>query len=327
MRAWLAAKFGDPLDVLELVEVPRPKPGPDQVLVRILAAGLGLPDLMSVQGRYGAIPTPPVTPGQEVVAIIEEVGGECPFAPGDRVNAFTMYREGSGGLADYALCHVRDLYPLSEALSDTEGAGFLVPYHTAYVGLVTRGGLKSGETLLVLGGAGGTGSAAIQLGKALGATVIATARGQAKANFCKAQGADHVVDLLTEDLISTVKAHTGGRGANIVYDPVGGEAYTQATGCVAMNGRIVLIGYASGRWGEVSAYDMVLKSYSAVGALLGRRTRRDKEEAITALTALADAGRISVPVSGVHGMEDVPQVLGGLGREVMGKLIIKIAER
>jgi NADPH2:quinone reductase len=194
MFAWQAAKFGEPLDVLKLKDMDKPIPGPGEVVIKVRAVGLGLPDLMSVQGRYPFVTECPAIPGHSFSGTIDSTGPQSSFSPGMRVMARTMYKNQAGALAEYAVAREFDTFPTPDALDDEQAAGFVVPYHTAYVGLVNRTKLAEGETLLVLGGAGASGSAAIELGKALGARVVATARGDAKADFCRALGADHIID-------------------------------------------------------------------------------------------------------------------------------------
>ena len=233
MRAWQTVKPGRPMDALYLnedVEPPRPTPG--TVHLEVIAAGIGLPDAFMCQGSYALTPkTLPFTQGQEVVGRIIECGEDVHGRKaGDRVMAVTSFFTGHGSFAEQCLGLDGFCMPVPDEMSDAEGAGCLIPFHTAYIALVTRGKIEAGENVLVIGGAGGTGQAAMQIAKALGARVIATAGGPEKAEFCRALGADHVIDYRSEDIAESVKAATDGRGADAIYDPVGGEAFASFPG-------------------------------------------------------------------------------------------------
>jgi NADPH:quinone reductase-like Zn-dependent oxidoreductase len=193
------------------------------------------------------------------------------------------------------------------------------------VGLVQRGQIQAGETLLVLGGAGSSGSAAIMLGKAFGATVIATASSAEKAEFCRKLGADHVVNYSEQPIHKAVREITGGVGAQIVYDPVGGSAYEAATKCVAQHGRIVFIGYGSGTWPKVDPLHVVLKSYSLIGAFAGARTTEETRAHHAHLVQLAEAGKIGVPLDKVFDFDHVPQAIDRLAKgEMLGKVVVRV---
>ncbi|MGE0667956.1 MAG: NADPH:quinone oxidoreductase family protein [Sphingomonadales bacterium] len=325
MRAWRAEKFGEAIDVLELVDAPVPEPGHNQIQVKVSAAGVGLPDVLMIRGNYPAVQAPPVTPGQEVVGIVTAVGSDADVKVGERVMTSTQFASGAGGFADYAIASAPSAMTIPKNFSDEEAAGFYVPYHTGYVGLIQRGQLQAGETLLVLGGAGSSGSAAIMLGKAYGATVIATASNPEKAEFCRKLGADHVINYAEQPIHKAVREITGNKGANLVYDPVGGSAYEAATKCVAQHGRIVLIGYGSGEWPKIDPLHVVLKSYSVVGAFAGARTTEETRAQHAELVKLAEAGKIGVPVDKVFGFGEVPQAIDRLARgEMLGKVVVKV---
>lgn len=326
MKAWRAHRFGEPLDVLMLEEdVDRPVAGPGEILIEVACVGAGLPDLMAVQGRYPLITTPPVTPGHSLVGKVIAVCEGSRLSPGDRVVARTLFRDGTGAFAEYALAQDQDSFPAPAALSDEQAAGFVVPFHTAYVGLVSRGKLRAGETLLVLGGAGSSGSAAISLGKALGATVIATARNAAKVALCFAQGADHVIETADEHIGDAAREWTGGRGVDVLFDPVGGAPCEQAVGAMAVNGRLVLIGFSAG-WPRLDPLDMIVRQYSAIGAALPNRSAEERQEAADVLDALASAGKIKVPVQAVFPFTETAKVIARLGGDVMGRLIVRVRE-
>ena len=327
MRAWQTVKSGRPRDALALNEaVAAPEPRPGTVRLEVLAAGIGLPDAFMCQGSYALTPTTPFTQGQEVVGRIvgwgEGVENRC---IGDRVMAVTSFLTGDGGFAEQCLGLDDFCLPVPDEMTDAEGAAFLIPFHTAYLGLATRGQLAAGETLLVIGGAGGTGSAAVQVGKVLGARVIATAGGPEKADFCRSLGADHVVDYRAEDIAEGVRAATDGRGADVIYDPVGGEAFTSATKCIAHAGRILAIGFASGSWGKVDTAHLVYQNYSVVGVIPSNYDRAFKEQAQEDLLGWWREGALRCAVDELVPFEALPDALERLvaGR-VKGKLTLAV---
>ena len=325
MKAWRAESFGEAVDVLHKVDAPIPEPTGSQILIKVSATGVGLPDVLMVRGNYPAVSVPPVTPGQEVVGTIAAVGPDATAKVGERVMASTYFAQGHGGFAEYTLSSSSSALPVPKTFNDEEGAGFWVAYHTGYVGLIQRGEIKAGETLLVLGGAGSSGSAAIVLGKAMGATVIATASNAEKAAFCTSLGADHVINFNDTPIHKAVREITGGAGANIVYDPVGGSAYDSATKCIAQHGRIIMIGYGSGTWPKIDPLHAVLKSYSLVGAFAGARTAAETHAQHAHLVELAEAGKISVPIDKVFDFDHVPQAIDRLATgEMLGKVVVKI---
>lgn len=325
MRAWRAETFGEAIDVLKLVDAPVPEPKGNQIQVKVTAAGVGLPDVLMIRGNYPAVAAPPVTPGQEVVGVVTAAGPEADVKIGQKVMTSTQFASGAGGFAEYCLASANSAMTIPKNMSDEEAAGFFVPYHTGYVGLVQRGQIKAGETLLVLGGAGSSGSAAIMLGKAMGATVIATASSADKAEFCRKLGADHVINYSEQPIHKAVREITGGTGAQIVYDPVGGSAYEAATKCIAQHGRIVFIGYGSGTWPKVDPLHVVLKSYTLIGAFAGARTTEETRAHHAHLVELAEAGKIGVPVDKVFDFDHVPQAIDRLAKgEMLGKVVVRL---
>ena len=327
MRAWQTVKPGKPKDVLAINEnLPAPVPYTGTVLVEVLAAGMGLPDVFMCQGSYAMTPQIPFTQGQEVVGrVIGWAEGVENRKLGDRVMAVTSFFTGNGAYAEQCLALDDFCLPVPDGMTDAEGAAFLIPFHTAYIGLVTRGKLEPGETLLVLGGAGGTGTAAIQLGKALGARVIATVAGQEKVEYCKRLGADLVIDRKQQDISKAVMEATNGKGANCVYDPVGGSAFTAATKCVAHEGRILAIGFASGSWGPVDTAHMVYQNYSVVGVIPSKYDRTFKEAAQKRLLGWWKEGRLKTQIEEFVAFEDLPDALERLAAsKVQGKLALKV---
>lgn len=327
MKAWRAEQFGKPSDVLKLVDVDVPVPGAGEALLRVLATNIGLPDRMMLEGRYFLVPTPPVTPGQEVVGIVEAAGRDYPFPVGTRVIAGTNFTSGSGGLAEYCLSPATGAVRASDDMPDEQAAAFLGTFHVAHVGLVHRARARPGESLLVLGGSGGTGSTAIQLAKALGLTVIATVRDRRKAAYCRQQGADHVIDLGAGALAEQVRALTGGKGADIVYDTVGAPLADKALDAMAIGGRCILVGFAGGStFPRVEPFEILTHGISVTGALHSVRTPEEREDALTTLGRLFSEGKISMPIDEVIPFDEVPAALDRLGGAVMGKLIMRMSD-
>ncbi|CBG74835.1 putative oxidoreductase [Streptomyces scabiei 87.22] len=245
---------GEPGEVMRLQDVERPTPGDGQVLLKVRAANVNFPDALMCRGHYQVRPPLPFTPGVEICGETED---------GRRVIANPVLPH--GGFAEYAVADAAALLPAPEALDDAEVAALHIGYQTAWFALHRRARLEAGETLLVHAAAGGVGSAAVQLGKAAGATVIGVVGGADKAVVARELGCDVVVDRRSEDVVSAVKAATGGRGADVIYDPVGGDAYTQSTKVVAFEGRIVVVGFAGGTIPSPGLNHALVKNYSILG--------------------------------------------------------------
>jgi NADPH2:quinone reductase len=329
MRAWQVRGRGEPREVLELVEAEPPEPGPGQIRMRVLAAGVGLPDVYMCRGSYALTPELPFTPGQELVGIVSALGEGARARIGERRMATSAFhfRHGSFAQECLALDDFAQLAP--DEMSDAEAAGFMIPYHTAWVGLVQRARLVAGETLLVLGAAGGSGSTALQLGKALGARVIATAGGEDKVGFCRKLGADVVIDYRAEEIAKAVLRATGGRGVDVVYDPVGGAAFSAATRCIAHEGRILAVGFGSGSWGQVVTPHLVARSYSVLGVMPGAGyDRAFKERSHAELIAHWKAGRLCVPLHRVFPFAEVPAAIEEIAAgKMMGKVVVEVSRR
>ena len=299
MKAWRVASLGEPKEVLALEEVPEPVPGPGQVAVRVLAAAANFPDVLMCRGLYQEKPELPFTPGIELCGSVVAVGaGVTGFAPGDRVIGYTVLPY--GGLAEAALLNASETFPAPDALDDAGAGALYIGYQTGWFGLHRRAGLRAGETLLVHAAAGGVGSAAVQLGKAAGARVIGVVGGPAKAQVARELGADVVIDRHAQDFVEVVKAETGGRGADVIYDPVGGDTYKRSTKCIAFEGRILIIGFAGGEIQSAALNHALIKNYSIVGLHWGLYPRYEPSslaECHQALTALAADGKIRPAVS------------------------------
>lgn len=328
MKAWRVHELGAPADVLHLDDVPDPDAGPDQLLVRVQAAALNFPDVLLCHGKYQERPPLPFTPGIELTGEVVSAPDGSGFRPGDRVLGGPSPM--GGAFAEYAVLPVNNAFRVPEGMPADEAAALYLTYQTGHVGLHRRAGLRAGETLLVHAGAGGVGSAAIQLGTAAGATVIATAGGPEKVRVCRDLGADLAIDYLAEDFVAVVKEYTDGVGADVIYDPVGGDVFDASRRCLAWEGRLIVVGFTSGRIPEAPANHALIKNYSIVGLHWGMY--RTKEPAlITAvhedLTRLYAEGRIRPFVSERFGFAQLPDALGRLAsRRTVGKVVLVLAE-
>ena len=276
MKAWRVHEFGEPRHVMSLDDVPDPQPDAGQLLVRVLAAAANFPDVLMCRGLYQVRPALPFTPGIELCGEVMELGTDVTgFAVGERVIGLSVLP--AGGFAEFALMDTATTFPAPGALDDAEAAAFYIGYQTGWFGLHRRAQLQAGETLLVHAAAGGVGSAAVQLGKAAGARVIGVVGGPEKAEVARSLGADVVVDRHTEDFVEVVKQVTGGRGADVVYDPVGGDAYQRSTKCVAFEGRILVVGFAGGQIQTAALNHALVKNYSIVGLHWGLYANKDPQ--------------------------------------------------
>jgi NADPH2:quinone reductase len=316
MRAWRVHELGDPSQVMSFDEVDQPTPGEGQLLVKVRAAALNFPDVLMAMGMYQEKPPLPYTPGVELCGEIVETGQRVIGSPAG----------GPGAFAEYALMDAAAAFPVPDSMSDEKAASLYLTYQTGYVGLHRRAHLQAGETLLVHAGAGGVGTAAIQLGKAAGATVIATAGGPRKTQVCADLGADHVIDYTNEDFVSIVKDVTGGRGADVIYDPVGGDVFDKSRKCVAFEGRIVVVGFTSGRIPEAPANHLLVKNYSVVGLHWGLYRKYDQSvfpETHERLVELVEQGKVDPLVGEVMPLDQAPQALLKLAsRDTVGKVVL-----
>ncbi|GBQ02867.1 alcohol dehydrogenase [Streptomyces spongiicola] len=289
MQAWRVHRNGEPGEVMRLEETGRPKPGEGQVLLRVRAANVNFPDALLCRGHYQVTPPLPFTPGVELCGETED---------GRRVIATPALPY--GGFAEYAVADEAAVLPAPDSLDDAEAAALHIGYQTGWFGLHRRADLQEGETLLVHAASGGVGSAAVQLGKAAGARVIGVVGGPEKAAVAREIGCDLVIDRHADDIVAAVKDATGGRGADVVYDPVGGDAYGKSAKCVAFEGRIVVVGFASGTIPSPALNHALVKNYSIVGLHWGLYNQRDPRAVLRChetLTGLAAKGLIRPLVS------------------------------
>ncbi|MFE9370280.1 NADPH:quinone oxidoreductase family protein [Streptomyces sp. NPDC006711] len=289
MQAWRVHENGEPGEVMRLDDIDRPVPGPGQVLLRVRAANINFPDALLCRGQYQIRPPLPFTPGVEICGETED---------GRRVIANPALPH--GGLAEYVVADEAALLPAPGALDDAEAAALHIGYQTGVFGLHRRAHLQKGETLLVHAAAGGVGSAAVQLGKAAGARVIGVVGGPEKAAVARELGCDLVIDRRSEDIVAAVKEATGGRGADVIYDPVGGDAYAKSAKCVAFEGRIVIVGFASGSVPAPALNHALVKNYSIVGLHWGLYAQKDPASIARChdqLTRLAAEGAIKPLIS------------------------------
>ena len=323
MRALLCKEHGM-ADKLELVDDwPEPTPGPDEVLIDIKAAGLNFPDVLIIQGKYQFQPEMPFIPGGECAGIVKAVGENVSrYKPGDKVIGMM----GHGCFADMAVMHQLAVSPMPEGLDFQQAAGVAITYFTSYHALKQRAQLKAGETLLVLGAAGGVGSTAVELGKLMGARVIAAASSEEKLAMCRELGADDTINYSEQDLKTAIKELTGGKGVDVVYDPVGGDYAEPAIRGMAWNGRYLVIGFASGPIPEIPLNLTLLKGCSIVGVFWGRFTGEEPEvnrRNIEELWALFAEGKLKPAINDVFPLEDYEKAYGVMtGRRARGKVIL-----
>ena len=323
MRAWQVHELGDPQEALKLEEVEDPEPGPGEVVVEVEAAALNFFDILLCKGEYQERPETPFTPGGEVSGTISAVGEGVDLKEGLRVIATPFP---SGGYAEkVAVPAENGVFPIPDDMTSEAAAAMHVAYQSAHFGLHRRANLKEGETVLVHAGAGGIGSAAIQLARAAGARVFSTAGGPEKVEVCERLGAEVAVDYKEENFVDAVKKATEGRGAEVIFDPVGGEVFDLSRRCVAFEGRIVVVGFTSGSIADVPTNHLLVKNYSVVGLHWGLYNKVAPElvvETHEALVELYQNDEIDPLIFKTVPFEEVPEALGLLGsRKTYGKLI------
>lgn len=325
MYAWQATTLGEPEKALSLVELPVPEPGPGQLLVRVRATALNFPDVMLCRGQYQIRLDPPFVPGVEFCGEVAGLGeGADPGLLGTRVVGNPVLPQGA--LAEYTLMTAAEAYPAPESLDDAAASALHIAYQTAWFALHRRARLAAGETVLVHAAAGGVGSATVQLAKAAGAKVVGVVGGADKARIARELGADLVVDRTAEDFVQAVKAFTGGRGADVVFDPVGGDAYTGSARCVAFEGRIVVVGFAGGTIPAPGLNHALIKNYSILGLHWGLYKQHDPaavHACHATLVELADSGAIRPLISEQIPVEKAVEGLTALGAgSTTGRVVV-----
>jgi NADPH2:quinone reductase len=328
MKAWVVRQLGGP-DTMRFEDVDASAPTDGMARIAIKASAINYFDALMVAGQYQTKPDLPFVPGVEVSGVIETAPAASNLNQGDRVTALLD----NGGLTRGGYAEIADALPvtirrLPDAMPFDDAAAFTLIFQTAWFGLHRRAHLRSGETLLVHAGAGGVGSAAIQVGKAAGATVIATSSSDEKTEVCRQLGADHTINYKTEDFAEEVKRLTGGRGADVIFDPVGGDVYDRSTKCIAFEGRIVIVGFTSGRIPQAATNHVLVKNYSVVGLHWGLYSRRAPElmpAATMALMELYAAGKIKPLISARVPLAEAPKALAMVaGGKSTGKVILTI---
>lgn len=326
MRAWRSHQLGTPKAVLQLETIADPTPGPGEVAIAVEAAGLNFADSLMIEGRYQEKMPLPFIPGIELAGRVIAVGAGVSTAVGQRVIAECL--DAGGALAERIVVPERSVYPIAEGMSAVDAAALFIIYQTGHLALHRRARLQAGETLLVHAGAGGVGSAAIQLGKAAGARVIATAGGPEKVAVCLTLGADVAVDYLAGDFGAVVKQETAGRGADVIFDSVGGDIFDRSRRCVAWEGRIVVIGFAGGRIAQLPTNHTLLKNYSVMGLYAGEYRKvlpQVLRDSHADLMRLYQSGAIRPLVSEAVPFSDAPDALERItDRRTVGKLVVQM---
>ena len=323
MKAWRINELGDPWDNLAVEKIPSPRPKPGMVAIEVEATDLNFADILQCQGRYQVKLDPPFSPGMNAAGSVIGVGEGVDLEIGQRVVGPTVGKY--GGYAEESLLLAQQCEILPDTIDSKVASAIHVTYGTAWFALHQRGNLKPGETVLVLAGAGGVGSAAIELAKARGCWVAAAAGGDAKLELCEKLGADEVIDYLREDLYERVMSLTSGRGVDVVYDPVGGDFFDVARRLVAWEGRLLVIGFASDRIPQAPANHILMKNYSIVGVHMGAYRKNDPrpfKRCYSELYDLLDSGKINPWIDGVVGFDGLPDALLKLAnRETKGRLV------
>ena len=322
MKALICNEFGTP-DSLILAETEAPTPAKGEILIDIKAAGVNFPDILTVQGKYQFKPELPFIPGAEVCGIVTAIGeGVTSRKVGDKVFATLQV----GAFSEQCVVNEHATVALGATMSFEQGAGFAITYGTSYYALKQRANIQSGETLLVLGAAGGVGIATIQIAKAMGAKVIAAASSEEKLDFACEAGADLRINYSTENLKDRVKELTGGKGADVIYDPVGGDLSEQAFRSIAWDGRFLVIGFASGPIPAIPLNLALLKGASMIGVFWGAwaaRSPRESRDNFDELIAMVDSGKFSPLVTEVYPLDDFKAAFASISeRRAKGKVIL-----
>jgi len=322
MRAVWIEEFGG-LEVVKLADLPAPRPGADEVRIAVHAASVNFADTLMVSGKYQATPPPPFTPGMEVAGEVIEIGENIKwFKPGDPVIAVLDH----GGYAEEVLAHHSRIMHVPPGMTWEQAAGVPIVYGTSHLALTHRTQLKAGETMLVHGAAGGAGLTAVELGKALGATVIGTASTPEKRDVVRDYGADYVIDSSSEDVAQRVRDLTGGQGADVIYDPVGGDAFNLSLRCAAFECRIIIVGFAGGKIQRIPANILLVKNINIIGYYWGAYATHRLQmlrESFADLARMYAKGKLRPLVGTIFPLEDAANALAHLAdRKAIGKTII-----
>ncbi len=325
MRAIVCKEFG-PVDKLDLSEMPDPLPGGGEVVIDVSAAAMNFPDILIVEGKYQVRPELPFSPGMEGTGVISAVGDGVTLQVGSQVVAAVTH----GSFAEKWLVPATSVLPFPNGLSEEQAAGFTVAYGTAFYALSQRGQVGEGDALLVLGAAGGVGSAAVELGKIMGATVIAAASTDEKLSFAASLGADHTINYTEQELKGAVRELTDGRGVDVVFDPVGGDLSESAFRAIAWNGRLLVIGFAAGDIPAIPLNLPLLKGASIVGVYWGDWLTKEPNtaaEKVAELYDLAATGRVHPRVSDVFALAEFANGYAALtNRTASGKVVLRVSE-
>ena len=322
MKAWRVHDWSEP-NQISFEEIPTPDPGAGEIRIKNKAAALNFYDILLIQGKYQVKPPRPFTPGSEVAGVVDAVGeGVTGFNLGDRAQAMAV----GGAFSEYSIAPAAKAFHIPGAMGFEEAAAMIVIYQTSYFALTHRTQVKAGEWLLVHAAAGGVGLSAMQIGKALGARIIATASSEEKLQFCLSQGAEHAINYKDPAWVDQVKQITNGLGADIIYDPVGGEVFDLSTKCIAPEGRLLVIGFAGGAIPSIAANRILLKNISVVGVYWGGYLERHPQfmaEAQAALMKMYEAHQIKPIVSQTFDLKDAVAALEALAtRKTFAKVVL-----
>jgi len=323
MKAIRAHEWCEP-DGLVIDDIPVPEPSDNQVLVKIQSAALNFPDILLIAGKYQFKPPLPFTPGLEVAGPIVKLGSAV---EGLKVGQRVLAQMPRGGFAEYAAAEAAAVQAIPDSMTDDEAASFALVYQTSYFGIAYRAALKKGETVLVHSAAGGVGLAAVQIARALGAgKIIGTAGSDDKLQAIRDNGADVALNYQTEDFVDVVKRETGGRGADIIYDPVGGELGERSTKCIAFEGRLLIIGFTSGKFPVFAANHVLIKNYSVVGLHWGAYRQHNPKminQVWKELFELYEAAKLKPVIGARYSMERAADAMKHLAsRKAVGKIVL-----
>ncbi len=324
MKAIVCETLGPP-ENLVYKEVSSREPGPKEVLISVKACAINFPDTLIIQGKYQIRPDLPFTPGSDISGVIKAVGSEVKFFnEGDKVFGVLPH----GGMAEEAVVSMKNVFPMPPEMSFEEGASFLYAYGTSFHAIKDRAELKAGETIAILGASGGVGLAAVDLAKSIGATVIACASTEEKLDLCKQYGADHTINYNTENLKDRLKELTGGKGVNVIYDPVGGDYAEQALRACAWKGRYLVVGFAAGTIPKLPLNLALLKGCSIVGVFWGRFAQEQPKENMAnslSIIQMYKEDKIKPHIQERYKLSEAPQALRKMmDRKVIGKVILEI---